>query len=75
MKECPKCNENKSKDLFYKNKTKKDGLSPICKKCQSVYDDKQYKKNHEKYKITSTKTRYNKVKWFNSLKDGKICKK
>jgi predicted HNH restriction endonuclease len=35
MKKCFKCQENKSVDQFYKNRSTKDGLSGICKKCQT----------------------------------------
>jgi hypothetical protein len=33
LKKCAKCNLNKSKDCFHKQKVRKDGLSPYCKQC------------------------------------------
>lgn len=35
IKICCKCKENKSVELFYKNKAKKDGYATECKKCQN----------------------------------------
>ena len=32
-KQCSKCKINKDQSLFYKNKTRPDGLSPQCKQC------------------------------------------
>lgn len=40
-KKCPKCGETKNIDEFYKNKTRKDGFSSWCKKCDN--------KNHKNY--------------------------
>ncbi len=38
MKKCGKCGASKSADCFHKRKASNDGLSAICKECQSVYD-------------------------------------
>lgn len=45
MKYCPKCKNEKILELFCNNKTKKDGKSRICKKCQKEHDLKSYNKH------------------------------
>lgn len=37
MKLCSRCKENKSKTLFSKDKTRKDGFYPICKDCHGCW--------------------------------------
>lgn len=37
---CTKCNKNKNTDKFRKRKLSKDGLSPICKICANLRDEK-----------------------------------
>ena len=44
-KKCSKCKSNKGVDEFSKNKSKKDGLSVICKSCHKDYRRKHYLKN------------------------------
>jgi len=34
---CPKCQQDLSRDLFYRNKAQSDGLAPYCKKCWSAF--------------------------------------
>lgn len=46
---CFKCNIPQPILNFFKNKTRKDGLSDECKKCKSLRDKKYYKKNEKKY--------------------------
>jgi hypothetical protein len=41
-KTCPKCEENKPKEEFYKNKSKPDGLDFICKSCSQVKKAEYY---------------------------------
>ena len=40
MKQCSKCSEVKPVEMFAKNKSNKDGLSPKCKQCQKEYINK-----------------------------------
>jgi hypothetical protein len=47
MKQCTKCNELKSLDLFAKDKYKKDGHRSDCKACYSIYDRLKYNRNPE----------------------------
>ena len=44
MKTCSMCKEEKSRSEFYKNKSRKDGLSYRCKPCQKSYVDPEKKK-------------------------------
>ena len=65
MKRCYKCKENKPEDLFYKNKSKKDGLCSLCKTCHQIYDKTRDKKR--RYGIT--------VKQYNKMfeKQNGVC--
>ena len=47
MKQCSKCKEEKCESEFYKRKAAKDGLTPHCKACQKVCDQKRYEANRE----------------------------
>tara|TARA_R110002153_G_scaffold140752_1_gene291713 strand:+ start:66 stop:491 length:426 start_codon:yes stop_codon:yes gene_type:complete len=38
MKTCPTCKQDKELDLFYKNRSRKDGLSRKCKSCHKKYE-------------------------------------
>jgi len=44
-KRCSKCRVIKNKNEFYKNKSREDGCSDWCKKCNSE-DNKRYRKNN-----------------------------
>ncbi len=48
LKKCYKCEQLKEVSEFNKNKTKKDGLSGVCKKCHKKYRREHYLKNKEK---------------------------
>lgn len=48
MKRCSQCKEEKDKSNFSKNKSRWDGLNPICKKCCKENSEKRYVKNKEK---------------------------
>jgi hypothetical protein len=48
---CYKCQKNKETSFFYKNSSKKDGLSTECKECRKQADKKYYKKNAEKINL------------------------
>lgn len=37
---CYLCKQRKSKNEFYKNKSRNDGLEPICKKCKVIIDSR-----------------------------------
>lgn len=40
MKRCPKCDQTKSLDQFFKNRSMKDGVSGYCKKCHTASTNK-----------------------------------
>lgn len=46
-KTCTKCGEDKPLTEYYKDKTKKMGVSPACKSCKSYYDKCRHDKNRE----------------------------
>lgn len=48
-KRCYKCKETKPILDFVRNKSKKDGLSSYCKRCNSNYMNSHYKNNTEMY--------------------------
>jgi len=49
---CPKCGETKKLTEFFRNKTKKDGLTSWCKECTGDYNRKY------------SKQRYSESKWY-----------
>lgn len=51
MKTCSKCNQNLSLSDFYKNVSRKDGVSIYCKKCMNIINKGgYYNKWHERRK-------------------------
>lgn len=64
---CPKCTEEKTVDLWFKNKNRSDGLSSWCKSCsnvgiskwQAANSEKISKRAAEKYKAMSEGERKN----------------
>ena len=48
LKTCPKCNTEKSRDLFSKNKSRPDGLSNWCRQCKSQ-DNARWRKSNQEY--------------------------
>ena len=48
-KQCYKCNSNKDISMFYKCKSKKDGLQSNCKKCHNSATKKWRNNNIEQY--------------------------
>lgn len=58
MKKCPKCNQTKELDKFYKNRSRKDGLSRLCKLCKS---------SHERALINEAK------EWYYEWKSSQGC--
>lgn len=66
MKYCPKCKQEKSKELFYKNKNTKDGLSSYCRVCMcKIYKDKreQILKQQKEYNKTEQR-KYQQKEWY-----------
>jgi hypothetical protein len=51
-KECNKCGKvfPATTEYFYKNRTKKDGLTSSCAECRREYTKKYYEKNKDKIK-------------------------
>ena len=45
MKRCSKCKEEKSLEEFYKNKARRDGVTPICKSCRRESQKKYREEN------------------------------
>lgn len=60
IKKCTKCQEEKSLNDFNKDRTKKDGLRPICKSCTSKQQKQYAQKN--KVKIAEYQKEYAKEK-------------
>ena len=58
MKRCSKCHIWKDESEFTKNKSKKDGLSPLCKLCKR----EDNRKNYPKYKDYIVKSNYKRRK-------------
>jgi hypothetical protein len=58
MKRCYRCEEVKQFEEFFKNRSKKDGLSTECKSCQKIYTANWARNNPEKRKEICKK--YNK---------------
>lgn len=48
-KECQHCRTTKSKEEFPPNKSRKDGLHPVCRDCKRNYHRKHYSHNKRKY--------------------------
>ena len=48
MKTCPRCTTDKPFDAFYKDKSRLDGLTPVCKECRNSYQLSYQRKNRDK---------------------------
>lgn len=66
MKTCFKCKKTLSISEFYPNRTKNDGLSTYCKKCEITYPRNWSKHNKER-------ARFHKMLW-SRRNMGKICR-
>lgn len=55
MKQCSICKNLKSVEDYNKNKTKKDGLNTMCKKCSRERSKRYYKENSEVHKVNVQK--------------------
>lgn len=66
MKYCPKCKQEKSENLFYKNKSTKDGLSSYCCICmRKLYEDKREQVLKQQKEYNKTEQRKQKQKeWY-----------
>lgn len=53
-KKCTKCNTLKPLDEFHKDKNRKDGIFPQCKKCRVEYS-KKYNREHKEEKVAYDK--------------------
>lgn len=62
---CPKCETIKEKDLFYKNKSRADGLSTWCKTCHNAQSKEWASKNRDK------RAEYFKT-WYDLNRDTKL---
>ena len=61
MKKCPSCKVLLKRVYFSKNKTKRDGLSWWCKKCQAEYFTKYRNKDPQAYR---EKCRVKQKRWY-----------
>ena len=82
-KKCSKCNEDKILLEFIKDKSKKDGLSNICKECKKIEnyryrlsDSERYKQQQKKYRnLNKEKESIRHKKWLaeNKQKRTEYC--
>jgi hypothetical protein len=63
MKNCNKCNQVKSYEFFYKNKSYKDGYQTTCKSCMVQTTKKYYLKNKDYCKEKQKEYRLNNKKY------------
>lgn len=56
QKTCSRCKEEKTLDLFYKNKSRKDGVSTYCKFCMNEAKKKTPSYERSKKNFTSLRT-------------------
>lgn len=84
-KTCPQCKVILEVEQFNKNKSAKDGLSRMCKKCISQYNSKYYKDNPDKATLKNIRSKitrnpinrnaYLRHKYHNNEKYKEYCKK
>jgi len=55
MKQCFKCKSFKENEEFHNDKSRKDGLYPVCKVCKTANDRLRRKNNPERYREISNK--------------------
>lgn len=72
---CPKCNLELDVVNFCKNKTKRDGLSSCCKKCQNEYSKEHYNKNKKYYLDRNNKRKFELLDFIKAIKLDLKCSK
>ena len=70
---CGSCKKELPRSDFNKNKSRKDGLHNICRKCHSEYCKNHYKKNLEYYTSKSKRQRKSFNKWWHEYKSKFVC--
>ena len=73
MKQCNKCNENKSLSEFNKNKTKPDGYQYYCRECEKVYKKKNYLHTKERYLERNSEIRERNKAFLKEIKSELKC--
>lgn len=73
MKRCYKCDKEKDKSEFSKNKKKSDGLSSMCKECNKQYQKNHYKINKLDYASKAKQHRHKMAEWFAEIKSKMKC--
>jgi len=74
MKFCSTCKISFEDSNFYKNPSKKDGLSHVCKKCWKIYRRNHYLENKQYYLKKARKYDRKIKNFYESLKNQKFCK-
>jgi hypothetical protein len=71
MKKCKRCNSLRALKSFFKDKSRKSGLHPWCKKCDDVYRRMWKKKNPELDKLIRMKTKL-KIRYGMTLEERNV---
>lgn len=72
---CPKCKDTREIKHFAINKSKKDGLSGICKDCKNEINKEYYSKNKEKLKQSIKENKDRIKELFSEYRKTQSCKK
>lgn len=59
MKQCIKCKESKELSSYQKDKSRIDGLYPVCSECRKAYTKQYYSKNKQEVKTRRLNYYYN----------------
>lgn len=73
MKRCSKCKRELDESEFYKNRSKKDGLQNMCKRCSHRRRTRHYKENREKENSRRRERARELREWFVEHKKGLSC--
>lgn len=73
MKRCNACENEKSLEAYYQDRTKPDGRQSKCKTCQSLYSKSDYKANKRLYKDRANRSRAKIAGYVNQLKESSPC--